>query len=135
MTFAATLRVRKLLEQWNSTWFIRYKNSKPTTKKTTAYQITEAEVELFLKTLQDITPYPKIRDLNKVFKNKLSPLKVNIILRYLERSKTVELDLDGNVIWIREHENNQVDLCERATFSSAFIEYIKTNKIDLSMKV
>lgn len=47
----------------------------------------------------------------------------------------MELDLDGNVISIRELENNQVDLCERATFSSAFIEYIKTNKIDLSMKV
>ena len=46
----------------------------------------------------------------------------------------MELDLDGNVIWIREHENNQVTLCESATFSSAFIEYIKTNKIDLSVK-
>ena len=29
----------------------------------TANDITEAEVELFLKTLQGITPYPKIRDL------------------------------------------------------------------------
>jgi len=46
----------------------------------------------------------------------------------------VELDLDGNVIWIRDNENNQATLCERATFSSAFIEYIKTNKIDLSTK-
>lgn len=84
--------------------------------------------------MQGITPYPKIRDLNKVFKNKLSPLKVNIILRYLERSKTVEIDLDGNVIWIREHENNQIDVCDRATFSSAFIKYIKARKIDLSAK-
>ena len=83
-------------------------------------------------TLRGITPYPKIRDLNKVFKNKLSPLQVNIILRYLEKSKTVELDLDGNVIWIRDNETNQATLCERATFSSEFIEYIKTNKIDLS---
>ena len=104
------------------------------TKKTIANQITEAEIELFLKTLQGITPYPKIRDLNKIFKNKLSPLKVNIILRYLERSKTVELDLDGSIIWIREHENNQIDLCDRATFSSAFIKYIKAKKIDLSAK-
>lgn len=46
----------------------------------------------------------------------------------------MELDLDGNVIWIRDNENNQATLCERATFSSAFIEYIKTNKIDLSTK-
>ena len=84
--------------------------------------------------MQGITPYPKVRDLNKVFKNKLSPLKVNIILRYLERSKTVEIDLDGNVIWIREHENNQVAFSHRATFSPEFIEYIETNKIDLSAK-
>jgi hypothetical protein len=80
--------------------------------------------------LQGITPYPKIRDLNKVFRNKLSPLKVNNILHSLERSKTVELDLDGNVIWIRDHENNQATLCERA----AFIDYIKTNEIDVSAK-
>ena len=83
-------------------------------------------------TLRSITPYPKIRDLNKVFKNKLSPIKVNIILRYLERFKTVEVDLDGNVIWIRENDNYEAALHERATFSSEFIEYIKTNKIDLS---
>jgi len=132
LTLAAKYRVRKLLEQWNSTWIIRYKNSKSTTKKTIANQITEPEIELFLKTLRGITPYPKIRDLNKVFKNKLSPIKVNIILRYLERSNTVEVDLDGNVIWIRENDNNEAALHERANFSSEFIEYIKTNKIDLS---
>ena len=61
-------------------------------------------------------------------------LQVNIILRYLERSKTAEIDVDGNVIWIREHENNQVAFSHRATFSPEFIEYIETNNIDLSAK-
>ena len=46
----------------------------------------------------------------------------------------MDLDLDGNVIWIREEENNQIELCDGATFSSAFIKYIKTKKIDLSAK-
>ena len=46
----------------------------------------------------------------------------------------MEIDLDGNVIWIREHENNQVAFSHRATFSPEFIEYIETNKIDLSAK-
>lgn len=84
--------------------------------------------------MQGVTPYLKVRDLNKIFKNKLSPLKVNIILRYLERAKTVEIDLDGNVIWIRGSENNQVTFSDTASFSSEFIEYIKTYKIDLSVK-
>ena len=44
----------------------------------------------------------------------------------------MEVDLDGNVIWIRENDNNEAALHEMANFSSEFIEYIKTNKIDLS---
>ena len=45
--------------------------------------------------------YPKIRDLQKLLKPRLDLFKINTILRYLERSKRLETDLDGNIIWIR----------------------------------
>ena len=48
-----------------------------------------------------------------------------MILRYLERSKRLETDLDGNIIWIREDNNNanQISLAEGATISKEFLDF------------
>jgi hypothetical protein len=48
-----------------------------------------------------------------------------MILRYLERSKRLETDLDGNIIWVREDNNNtnQVSLAERANISKEFLDF------------
>ena len=48
-----------------------------------------------------------------------------MILRYLERSKRLETDLDGNIIWVREDNNNtnQVSLAERANMSKEFLDF------------
>jgi hypothetical protein len=48
-----------------------------------------------------------------------------MILRYLERSKRLETDLDGNIIWIREDNNNtnQVSLAEGANISKEFSDF------------
>ncbi len=45
----------------------------------------------------------------------------------------VEIDLDGNIIWIRGEDDNSVTLLERATFSSEFMQYVKESKVDLSL--
>jgi AraC-like DNA-binding protein len=46
----------------------------------------------------------------------LNSVKINTILRYLERSKRLEIDLDGNIIWIRQEkdEANELSLAEVA---------------------
>lgn len=76
--------------------------------------------------------YPKIRDLQKLLKPRLDLFKINAILRYLERSKRLETDLDGNIIWIREDSNNvnQLRLAERADLSKEFLDFFskKANK-------
>ena len=52
------------------------------------------------------------------------------MLRYLERSKRLEIDLDGNIVWISQDKNrsNQLSLAETANISEDFLEYL--NKKD-----
>lgn len=49
----------------------------------------------------------------------------------MERSKRLETDLDGNIIWIREDNNNanQLSLAEGASISKEFLDsfYKKDN--------
>ena len=72
--------------------------------------------------------YPKVRDLQKLLRPTLNPIKIKTILRYLERSKRLEIDLDGNIIWIRQdmNETNQLSLAEAANISKDFLEYLST---------
>ena len=60
----------------------------------------------------------------------LDPVKINAILRYLERSKSLEVDLDGNIIWIREEEGkpNQSTLADVANISKDFLNYFSTKE-------
>jgi hypothetical protein len=70
--------------------------------------------------------YPKIRDLQKLLRPKLDLFKINTILKYLERAKRLETDLDGNIIWIREdisNSTNKLSLAERANLSKEFLDF------------
>jgi hypothetical protein len=71
--------------------------------------------------------YPKVRDLQKLLPA-LNSVKINTILRYLERSRRLEIDLDGNIIWIRQDkdEANEPSLAEVANISKNFLNYFST---------
>ena len=74
-----------------------------------------------------------MRDLQKIFHPNLNPIKINTILRYLERSKRLEIDLDGNIVWISQDKNrsNQLSLAETANISEDFREYLnKSDELD-----
>jgi hypothetical protein len=71
--------------------------------------------------------YPKIRDLQKLLRPRLDLFKINTILRYLERDKRLETDLDGNIIWIREDNANKLSLAERANLSKEFLDFFSKN--------
>jgi hypothetical protein len=73
-----------------------------------------------------------VRDLQKIFHPNLKPIKINTILRYLERSKRLEIDLDGNIVWISQDKNcsTQLSLAETANISEDFLEFF--NKRDKS---
>jgi hypothetical protein len=59
----------------------------------------------------------------------LDLFKINTILRYLERSKRLEIDLDGNIIWTRQNsDNNQLSLADRANISKEFLDLYSKKK-------
>ncbi len=85
---------------------------------------TEAEVDYFINTIKNVKPFPKLRDLKKILSPTLSLDKINAILKYLERSKLIIIDLDGNIVWIRNNNMKEdSNLSETANFSKEFIEH------------
>ena len=73
-----------------------------------------------MNTIQQSKEYTKVRDLQKILRGNLNSIKVNTIFKYLVRSKVIEVDLDGNIIWIKKTENNQTRFWERASISKDF---------------
>jgi hypothetical protein len=96
-------------------------------------EITEDDLNVFLTTIKNAEGYPKIRELRRLLGSKLSLVKINAILRYLEKSKRLEIDLDGNIIWIKEEENannHELRLSEVATISQDFLRHFSTKNTD-----
>jgi hypothetical protein len=94
-------------------------------------EITDEDINHFLTTLRNVEGgYPRIRDLPGILEPRLNLFKINAILRYLERSKRLQTDLDGNIIWIRKDNNkaNQLSLGERANISEEFLDYFSKNE-------
>ena len=86
-------------------------------------EFTESEVEYFIDKIKDVKPFPKIRDLKRLMSPTLSLDKINAILKYLERSKGLIVDLEGNIVWIKEKNlKQQSELSETANFSNEFLE-------------
>jgi hypothetical protein len=74
--------------------------------------------------------YPRVRDLRRILGPRLNLFKIDRILRYLERSERLQIDVDGNIIWIREDNKgtNLLSLQERANLSKEFIDYLFKNE-------
>jgi len=85
---------------------------------------SEAEVDYFVNTIKNVKPFPKLRDLRKLLSPVLSLDKINAILKYLERSKQIIVDLDGNIVWIKDANVKEDSyLSETANFSQEFLEH------------
>lgn len=89
-------------------------------KKDPVNEIKQEDITLFLSTIQQSKEYTKVRDLQKILRGNLNSIKVNTIFKYLVRSKIIEVDLDGNIIWIKKTENNQTRFWEMASISKDF---------------
>ena len=67
-------------------------------------EINEDDINFFVHSLEEKLEsgvYPKLRELEKMLKPRLSSQKIIAVLGYLQRSRMIEVDLDGNIIWIR----------------------------------
>jgi hypothetical protein len=66
--------------------------------------------------------------------NTLDPIKINTILKYLERSGRLQIDLDGNIIWIRsdKEEVDHISFAEAANISDDFKKYFSIKDRNLT---
>jgi hypothetical protein len=66
--------------------------------------------------------------------NRLDPIKINTILKYLERSGRLQIDLDGNIIWIRsdKEEVDHISFAEAANISDDSKKYFSIKDCNLT---
>ena len=122
--------LHKLLKRYTNVLFI--KSTKFSKRKARpANEITEDDLNFFLTIIKSYNGYPKVRDLQKLLCPRLNLIKINTILRYLDKSKSLEIDLDGNIIWFRqENSNHRQSLVEVANISPEFLDRFSTKDTD-----
>lgn len=89
-------------------------------------EISDDDINFFVHRLEERLEsgeYPKIRELEKMLKPCLSSQKIIAMLGYLQKSRMLEVDLDGNIIWIRGDTSGSVEsgtLFDSAVMSEDF---------------
>lgn len=102
------------------------KRRKPDRKARPANEITEHEVEEFLQVIRNFDGYPRLRDLGGLLPS-MSAYKINVILRYLERSKTIVVDNDGCITWVRKGRPGNMTLGDVASIDPRLKEFLATD--------
>ena len=96
------------------------------TRQRPVNEISEDDINFFVHSLEERIEsgvYPKLRELEKMLKPRLSSQKIIAVLGYLQRSKMIEVDLDGNIIWIRRDTSASAEsgtLFDSASMSEDF---------------
>lgn len=99
------------------------KRKRPDRKARPANEITEQEVETFLAAIRNFDGYPRLRDLGRLLPS-FSAYKINVILRYLERSKTIIVDNDGHITWVRKDRPGDLTLGDVASIDEGIKEFL-----------
>lgn len=99
-----------------------------------ANEITEQEVSEFLSAIRNFQvegerpPYPRLRDLGRLLPS-MSPLKINVILRYLQRLEAIVVDNDGYITWVRDGgSHDQLTLGDVASMSNELKEFLQRSE-------
>lgn len=88
------------------------------------------DLNFFISKLQESKTYTKKRDLPSIFRGKYDVIKINAIIKYAERSRLIEVDHDGNIIWIKKDKIEHSSLGEIAKFSREFHEFLDSGGIN-----
>lgn len=87
-----------------------------------------------MQAIRNFDGYPKLSDLRKMLPF-LTPVQINVIAHYLERSGSIVIDTDGYITWMRKEGRGQLTLGEVADMSSDLKELVKKhipNREDLT---
>jgi hypothetical protein len=86
-----------------------------------------------LQAIRNFDGYPKLKTLRKMLPS-LTPVQINVIVHYLERSGTIVIDSDGYITWMRNEDPGQLTLEEVADMSNDLKELLEKhpNREDLT---
>jgi hypothetical protein len=84
--------------------------------------------------LEKSTEYIKIRNLQKMMEGKFNSTQINTIFKYLERSKLIETDLDGNIIWIKRKKIDTHQTLGDILNMNEQVKNLKDETTDISKK-
>lgn len=96
-------------------------------KEKPANEMSEEEVEAVLQAIRNFDGYPKLRQIANLVPA-MKPLKLNLVIRFLERNGTILIDGDGYIVWTREEKSEMSSLSESAELSPEFREFLKERK-------
>lgn len=65
---------------------------------------------------------------------KFNSTQINTIFKYLERSKLIETDLDGNIIWIKRKKIDAHQTLGDILNMNEHVKNLKDETIDISKK-
>jgi len=88
--------------------------------------VSEGDINALLDAIKNFDGYPKLRDLGRMAPS-LTPLQINVIVRYLERSGAIVVDTEGYIVWARK-EQDQLTLGEVAEISADLKEYLNKHQ-------
>ena len=98
------------------------RSRKPRRKLRPANEVSEADINALLQAIKNFNGYPKLKDLSRIV-HSLTPLQINVIVRYLERSGAIVIDTEGYIVWARK-EQDQLTLGEVAEMSDDLKEFV-----------
>lgn len=86
--------------------------------------MSEDEISALFEAIKAFDGYPRLRDLRKMAPS-LTPLQINTIIRYLERSGAIIIDSESYIVWARRDRQGGLTLGEAANISGEFRDYLK----------
>lgn len=79
-----------------------------------------------LQAIKGFNGYPRMKNLGRLVPS-LTPLQINVIVRYLERSGAIVIDTEGYIVWARK-EQEQLTLGEVAEIGDDVKEYLEEHR-------
>ena len=80
------------------------------------------DINALLRAIKAFDGYPRLRDLVRMAPS-LTPLQINVVVRYLERSGAIVIDTEGYIVWAGK-EQDRLTLGEVADISSDLKDYL-----------
>lgn len=76
--------------------------------------------------IKDFDGYPRLKDLRRMAPS-LTPLQINVIIRYLEKSGAIVVDTESYIVWARK-DQDQLTLGEVAEMSADLKDYLEKHQ-------